>query len=249
MTLIALQRDMRAWLTREDSDAARRLAAPAGLSVYQNNYRAQLAACLADGFARTRAWIGAEAFHAAVVAHVDRVPPSSWTLYAYGRDFPPTLAIHYPNDPEVADLAWIELALADAFVAPDATALNMDQVAGVDWDQAVLRFTPTLDVADLTTNAPAIWSALGTGDMPPAPELLGEAGAVLVWRRDHVAQFRAIDQIELRAIAATRAGMSFAELCAQLVETLGEQPGVARAGALLGQWLMEGLIVDIVAQV
>jgi len=246
MTLIALQRDMRAWLTREDRGAARRIGAQAGLSVYQNNYRAQLAACLEEGFARTRAWIGAEPFRAAVVAHVDRVPPSSWTLDAYGRDFPATLATLYPSDPEVAELAWIELALAEAFVAPDAAALTMDQVAGVDWDRAVLRFTPTLELADLTTNAPAIWSALRAGDMPPAPELLVETGAVLVWRLHHVAQFRAIDQIELQAIAATRAGMSFAELCANLTEAFGEQQGIARAGTMLGRWLADGLIVEII---
>ena len=77
MTLIDLQRDMRHWLMHEDAGAAARLgpdAAP-GLRVYQNNYRAQLAACLEDSFAhRTRAWIGGTAFHQAVIAHVDRFP-------------------------------------------------------------------------------------------------------------------------------------------------------------------------------
>ncbi len=60
MSLLALQRDMRLWLTREDGDAAARLGddtAP-GLRVYQNNYRAQLAACLGESFERTRDWIG-----------------------------------------------------------------------------------------------------------------------------------------------------------------------------------------------
>ena len=250
MSLIELQRDLHDWLVREDRWSARRLgddAAP-GLRVYLNNYRAQLVACLDDSFARTRDWIGEAAFRQSVIAHVERVPPSSWTLDAYGRDFPATLALRYPSDPEVAELAAIELALADAFVGPDATALTVDQVAGVDWDCAVLRFAPTLDFVELTTNASAIWSALAAGDMPPAPEMLAETGAVLVWRHDHVAQFRAIDRIEQQAIAAMRSGTSFAELCAQLVESFGEQQGVARGGALLGQWLAEGLIVDIVAR-
>ena len=48
MSLLALQRDMRAWLICEDTPAAKRLGvdAAAGLRVYQNNYRAQLVACL-----------------------------------------------------------------------------------------------------------------------------------------------------------------------------------------------------------
>ncbi len=143
MNLIELQRDMRAWLTCEDAAAAARFgdeAAP-GLRVYQNNYRAQLAACLEESFEHTRDWIGGEAFHRAIVAHVDRVPPSSWTLDAYARDFPATLAILYPADPEVAELAWLEMALGEAFVAADADALAADDLAAVDWDRAVLRLT------------------------------------------------------------------------------------------------------------
>jgi len=247
MSLIALQRDMRAWLIREDDAAAERLgsgAAP-GLRVYQNNYRAQLAAFLEEEFAHVRDWIGGEAFHAAIVAHVDRVPPSSWTLDAYGRDFPVTLDLLYPDDPEVAELAWLDMALGEAFVAADAVALTPDALAGIDWDRAVLRITSTLDLGELTTNAPAIWSALADGEVPPAAELLPESGAILVWRSDDVSRFRAIDQYERQALLAVRSGLPFPDLCAAMVEALGEEAGIARAGEMLGQWLADGLITGI----
>lgn len=245
MSLLAMQRDMRAWLVREDEPAAARLGAGAapGLRVHQNNYRAQLVACLTDSFARTNDWLGGEAFEAAAARHIDRVPPSSWTLDAYARDFPATLAALYPDDPEVAELAWIECALGEAFVAPDAEPFSAADLAGVDWDHAVLEFTPTLDLADLTTNAPAIWSALAQEKEPPAAELLDEAGAILVWRSEQVSQFRAIDQVERQALLWVRAGMPFAELCEAMVASWGEEQGVARAGGLLGQWIADGLIV------
>ncbi|MDY7525197.1 DNA-binding domain-containing protein [Sphingomonas sp. 10B4] len=120
--MLTLQRDMRAWLVAADADAANRYgsAAAAGLLVYQNTYRAQLVACLEESFVQTRAWVGGEAFHHAIVAHIERVPPTSWTLDAYPRDFPATLALLYPDDPEVAELAWIEYALGEAFVGPDS---------------------------------------------------------------------------------------------------------------------------------
>lgn len=248
MTLIEMQRDMRAWLVREDAGAARRLGPSAGLRAYQNNYRSQLAACLEESFGRTRDWIGDDAFHQAVVAHVERVPPGSWTLDAYARDFPTTLTLRYPDDPEVGELASLELALAEAFVGPDAAALQIAQLAGVDWDRAVLRFTPTLDLAELTTNAPAIWCALAAGEVPPAAERLAEIGALLTWRHAQVSQFRAIDSLERQALIAARAAMPFAGLCAALVEACGEEQGVARAGEMLGQWLADGLIVDVVEQ-
>jgi len=247
MSLLALQRDMRAWLVGEDGRAAARLGeggAP-GLRVYLNNYRGQLVACLADSFPNSRSWIGDQAFDRAVALHVDRVPPSSWTLDAYPRDFPATLALLYPDDPEVAELAWIEFALGEAFVAPDARALSIADLTDVDWDAAVLAFTPTLDLGMLSSNAPAIWSALSEGATPPAAELLTEAGAILVWRRDHVSRFRAIDQVEHQALSWARSGMPFAKLCDHMVAAWGEGDGIARAGAMLGGWIADGLIVGV----
>ena len=82
MSLLSLQRDFRRWLTDESVDAATRIgdsAAP-GLSVYLNNYRGQLIHCLNNTFPKLRAWIGEDAFETTAALHVDRVPPSSWTL-------------------------------------------------------------------------------------------------------------------------------------------------------------------------
>jgi hypothetical protein len=247
MTLIELQRDMRAWLAHDDVAAAGRIGTGAqpGLRVYQNNYRAQLVACLEDSFARTRDWIGEEAFHQAVVAHVERVPPSSWTLDAYPRDFPATLALLYPDDSEVAELGWIECALGEAFVGPDVPAVAADGLGAIDWDRAVLHFTPTLDLGPLSTNVAAIWTTLAAGEAPPAVELLPEPGAILVWLQDQVSRFRAIDQIEQQALLAARAGLSFADLCEAMVAAHGQEDGIARAGQLLGQWLADGLITDV----
>lgn len=250
MSLIELQRDMRAWLTREDAAAATRFGddAAAGLRIYQNNYRAQLAACLEESFEHTRDWIGAEAFHQAIVMHVDRVPPSSWTLDAYSRDFPATLALLYPADREVIELAWLDMALGEAFVAADAAALTAEDLAGVDWDHAVLRLTPTLDLGDLTTNAPAIWSALAAGNVPPAAEFLPEPGAILVWRHGETAQFRAIDQYEQQALLLVLAGTPFPRLCDLMVGVFGQQAGIRRTGEMLGRWIGDGLIIAVEMQ-
>jgi len=247
MSLLAFQRDMRAWLIRADEDAAQRIGRDAvpGLAVYQNNYRAQLVACLDDAFENVRDWIGGEAFHAGVVTHIDRVPSSSWTLDAYPRDFPATLAMLYPDDAEVAELAWIEMALGEAFVASDAVALRADDLADVDWDRATFRITPTLDIGCLTTNATAIWSALSAGEVPPAAETLAEPGAILVWRDGETARFRAIDRVEQQALIAIRSGQTFSALCAGMVDAHGEQAGIACAGRMLGQWLGDGLIVGV----
>lgn len=244
VTLAELQRDFRAWLEVEATPDFGQRAVP-GLRVYQNNYRAQLAACLEASFPHTLSWIGGGAFHAAVVAHVERVPPSSWTLDAYPRDFADTLRQRYPADPEVFELANLERALDDAFVGADADPVQASALAEIDWDRAVLRFAPTLELADATTNAAAIWSALAAGDVPPPTVFLPEPATLLVWRQAMVSQFRTIDATERHMLLLARAGAPFAALCATLVEARGEADGIAQAGTYLGRWLADGLIVDI----
>lgn len=247
MTLAETQQAFSAWLRTGATERATAFGdhVQSGLDIYQNNYRAQLAACLEDSFAITRQWIGGEAFHDAVVRHVDRMPPGSWTLDAYPRDFPATLMLIYPDDPEVAELADLELALVDAFVAPDADAVKAEQVTTIDWDRAVLYFTPTLDLRPVSTNAAEIWMALTAEDTPPAASLLAQPGALMTWRHGETSQFRVIDAIEHQGILLARSGVSFANLCARLVTDVGEADGVALAGAWLGCWLAEGLIVTI----
>jgi len=247
MSLLALQRDMRAWLIGEDAAAAARMGAAAGpgLSVYQNTYRAQLVACLEESFVQTRAWIGDAAFLHAAAVHIDRVPPSSWTLDAYARDFPMTLASLHADDREIEEIAGIELALEEAFVAADHAVLTVADLSDVDWDGAIVRIAPTIAFVDLTTSAFAIWSALASNETPPPVDCPDVASAALVWRQGHRARIRVIDTLERQALMKIRAGMSFGALCGGTAEAFGAEQGTALAGQWLGRWIADGMITAI----
>jgi hypothetical protein len=246
MSLLTLQRDFRTWLTEEAGDAAARLdrGRGAGPPVYLNNYRGQLMACLTESFPTVRAWLGDAGFEGAAAHHIDRQPPHSWTLDAYALDFPQTLAILYPDDPEVVELARLECALGIAFVGADAAPVDPAKLAGIDWDRAVLHFVPTLAVLPAGTNAGAIWSAIAAGQTPPAAANLPEPAHLAVWRHGFTPSFRTIEAAEAEALACAR-GAPFATLCAHLIEAHGEGEGLALAGALLGQWLRDGLIASL----
>ena len=247
MSLLEIQRDFRAWLITGNENEARKFAAAAraGLCVYQNNYRAQLVACLEDAFARVKAWLGDEAFLAAAIDHIERTPPSDWTLDRYGRDFAETLRRLYPQHPEVAELAWLDRTLSDVLIGPDADPLETHQLATVDWDRAALRLTPTLRLGRLTTNSTAIWSALSAGKAPPNLERLSTPATLLVWRQNFTSCFRTLDEHEAQAIEHVMAGWTFGALCAKLVEAKGESEGVKIAGTWLAQWLREGLLIGV----
>jgi hypothetical protein len=247
MSLRALQRDLRAWLTEESAEAAARLGtgAAAGLSVYLNNFRSQLMACLAETFETVHTWMGDAAFEAAAATHIDRVQPCSWTLDAYAQRFPATLEALYPDDLEIGELAHLERALAEIFVGPDSLSIAAAGIGEVDWDRAVLSLVPTFALLPARTNAAAIWSAVSEGTPPPQAMLLPEPASIALWRRGFTPAFRTVDQGEAEALRKVAAGESFGALCTMLVARHGEAAAPAMAGAWLGQWLREGLIAAI----
>ena len=75
--------------------------------------------------------------------------------------------------------------------------------------------------------------------------MLEHAGGLLVWRRQFTSRLRQVDALELAALQQVQADGSFAGLCEFLVERLGEETGVMRAGEYLATWLGSELIVGV----
>jgi hypothetical protein len=244
MNLAHVQKGFHAMLAAAEDAAFDGVPPGTGRAVYRNNYRAQLVGCLEESYPLLRAFIGQEAFLHAAATHIRRMPPHAWTLDAYADDFGATLLALFPDNPDLHELAWIEHALDQAFVGPDAAPASADALAAVDWDHAVLRLTPTLHLRTASTNAAALWFALRDGGSPES-EMLAAPGGLLVWRRGFMSCLRDLDPVEHAAILHVHRDGSFAGLCALLVERLGEEQGIHSAGAMLADWLDSGLITGV----
>jgi hypothetical protein len=245
--LADMQQHFRDWLMHASDDASSLLGlnSARGLSAYQNNYRTQLVNCLRASYPTLLSWMGDEVFLEAAIQHIDRHPPSSWTLDVYGADFGDTLRSLYPHNPDLSELAWIEWALSEAFVAADASTVAPEQLANVDWDTARLLLSPSLRQHTRTTNAVAIWSALVDGVEPPEAEMLDAPAGIIVWRREFTSRLIQVDAVEHVALLALRRDDHFSALCDGLVERLGEEQGISRAGSLLAGWIASGIVVGV----
>lgn len=245
LALQRLQRDFADWLVAGSEDAALRLGGGAGLAVYQNNYRVSLMTSLEASFERVHAWLGDEAFATACARYIDDRPPHSWTLDAYGDGFAGSLARLYPEDAEVAGLAQIDWAVAQAFVGGDAVPVEAAALASVDWDRARIALVPSLLTLEIGSNADALWLALVSDGEVPAPQMLAERAGVFVWRQGFETVMRRADPIEARIADLSRHGHTFAECCGVLAQDLGEEAAVQQGGEALGRWLAEGLIAGL----
>jgi len=247
MRLSELQHNFLDWLASADDAVAARLPLAGdgrdGLAIYQNNYRGNLMACLADSFPHTLLWLGEAAFEAAAARHIDRVPPSSWTLDDYALGFPESLIEDYPYEAEVSELARIELALSQAFIAADAEVLKADQMGDVDWDRAMLQTIPALTILPLRSNADDIWIALAHEAPPPNAQWDETERPVLIWRQEWLCKMRRLNGDEAAMLGyLIGSEVPFADLCARAIGRWGEQDGIARIGQYLGQWVADELV-------
>jgi hypothetical protein len=250
MNLAEIQRGFAAYIRTEEQGELETIAPHSlrGLPVYHYAYRASLIEALRDVFERTHAWLGDELFDDAARAHIARCPPNSWTMSDYGLGFEETLSGLYPDNAEVAELAWIDWSLRIAFNGPDAPTLDMASLTDVDWETARLQLVPTLAMRPVTTNCAALWGALTEDNPePPAAEMLDGPVMLTVWRHDLMPRFHSVSDEEHQALIMAQDGVAFGAICAALTRKQEDGAGVAeRIGAMLGRWIAEGVLVAVV---
>ena len=247
MMLLDLQRDFLDFLLDRPSDMPIAVGGQdgPGLAVYHHAYRAQLVDCLKDSYDRLWAWLGDDAFEATARRHIADNPPNSWTLGDYGAGFAATVSVGYPDDPEAAEIAALDWGLRRAFDGPDAPPFDPRLLADIDWEEAVIRFVPTLELLQVRTNCGAIWNAIANGSDVPAAEMLPEPGWVRIWRVDLQPRFATIEATEMAAIRLAASGLSFAQLCDRLALDVGIEAAAELAGRYLGSWIEDQLIAEI----
>jgi len=192
-----------------------------------------------------RAWLGEDQFLRAATWHLELNAPHAWMLDACADDFGLTLRELFPEQPDLQELAWIERALDNSYLADDLGPIAPASLAGINWNTVHLRLTPTLQITHATTNAADIWSAMEAGRHQPKGRLLASPKGLLVWRRRYLSCLRTIEPLELEAISCVQAFGSFSNLCVMLSGHLGEREGVSRAAALLASWLGDELVTGV----
>jgi hypothetical protein len=122
------------------------------------------------------------------------------------------------------------------------TAEEVGRIPAADWPGMRLRLHPSVQLADLRSNAPQVWRATSAGRKAPAVAMRRRPVHWLVWRKGHEPFYRALSREEAWALDTVAKGRSFSDLCEGLPRHVRGVHAAQRAAQLLKGWLEEGLV-------
>lgn len=215
--------------------------------VYRHAYVARLAEIVGEDYEQVHAYLGDQAFARLVKAYIAAHPSDQRNARWFSRHLPAFIAklAAYAKHPEVAELATLEKALADAFDGPDCKALTIEALAVLEpeaWPCLVFQPNPTATHLDFATNAAAIWSALKNETAPPKPARLPEPQAIIVWRQEFTARFRPFSTEEAMMWDEAAKGVRFGVLCEMVATFSGEDEAELRSASYLKSWIDTGML-------
>jgi hypothetical protein len=252
MNLYALQTGFRDLLLKDGPPQG--TPYDAGLRVYHYAYRMRLLTLLRSTFDKTWTWIGVEQFESAANQHIDGHSPRSWTLDDYGADFHQTLAALMPEEPEVAELAWLEWVMRSAFSGLDGPVFTAAEfAASADEEGACERLcfdcVGSLQARLIATNCAGVWHALVEKSEAPTALLLDQPALLYVWRKNLVSVFRVFKPEEQSVFAMIREGHDFGHICTVAAKRMTAHAAAETVGSMLASWIGEGMIGSVRAPV
>lgn len=208
--------------------------ADARVGVYAHAYLARLVDVLAGDYSALRAWLDGDAFAALARRYLEAHPSRHPNLNRLGARFPAFL--RRVGAPRFAcELARLELALTEAFDAPEFTPLPADALAALPpsrWARLRLAPNPSVRLLRLPAAVLDFQGAWREGRATPPPR----AGVLdlCVFRADDRLGSRVLPRDAARLLRALDRGEA-------LATAVGRLPAGSPVDAWFAQWRADGV--------
>jgi Putative DNA-binding domain len=216
--------------------------------VYQNGYIGRLVDILANDYEDLKSYLGEDEFDELARLYISAYPSRSQNARWFGSRMVEFLLgdRRYSPRRELADLAAIEQALANAFDAKDAPHLTVQDLAKHkpdDWGRLTFAPHPSVATLNIQSAAFAIWRAVKDGKSPPRVKTKA-AHHLLIWRQGTTPMIREISAEESMMWTEACRGLRFEALC-EMAATFDDPDGAAlRAAQYLQGWLSAEMMAE-----
>jgi hypothetical protein len=223
-----------------------RLSAIDRVGIYANAYFFRLLDVLREDFPCVATVLGDAVFHNLVTGYLIEYPPDRASVVECGRYFADHVGGHpiARKFPFLADLAGLERASVEIFLAPDAATLTIEDLRAIEpsrWASIRLKAVPAARVLEHRWPASKLAAEIERGRKFKSPSR--RANSVLVWRRDNSVRRREVAGPERAAIAAMIRGSTFGRICTIVARAAAAKDPAKAAAAMLANWVADKLLV------
>jgi hypothetical protein len=221
-----------------------RLSSRERVDIYTRQYPARMHDALAEDFPCLVHALGHSRFDALVPAYARAHPSEHHDLGQFGRRLVSYLRRRARTLPraDLADLAALEWARAQCFLAADAGPVGREALAALPPEaipHARLLLIPGLAVLDASYDVLPLWKALDEGRRAPKPRAARPSHTV-VWRKGYQVFHAPADKPEAKALRLAQAGEPLAA-----VMMPWSRLGTAAAFEALASWFSEGMVAAV----
>lgn len=216
--------------------------------VYRHAYRSRLVAALRSNYPVLHLSLGDEGFDALALDYLTHHPSTQPSIRWFGQ----TLAQHMNGEgmrhvphPALVDLAHMEWALGTSFDSPDATPLQLADLAGTppdDWPTLRFAAHPAVRLLSLDWAVEPVWQQLTHDDRASTGEPQALAHTLLVWRPQLATHWRSLEATEAKLLRQCLSGDCVADLCASAPDWAPQQQAISVALAHLQRWVLDGVL-------
>lgn len=226
----------------DDLIEAGALSADARLAIYSEMYFLRMRDSLVEDTPHVAKLVDPHELEHLVVGYMKASPSTHYSLARFAHGWPKFLkerAKHLPR-PDLGDLAMLEWARAESFIAPNGPVLDVtapSQMAPEKFVTARLDFTTSVKLLKLEYDVLPLWAALEKG----------ESALPVVWRPVHVMAWRKglevfhveVSKEEFRAAQTAATGGTVEMMC----EAFAKKDDAAKAAfAAIASWFHEGMV-------
>jgi hypothetical protein len=218
------------------------------IEIYQGMYVLRMADALASDYPSLKHFLGEHGFFELVRDYVQVYPSRSYTLNRLGDHLPEFLmnARGQKHQAFLADLARLELAVAEVFDAPEGASLSASQIGAVrveEWERAVLRVVPAFQLLSLRYNANDYTQAVKQAKRVPRPRL--KQAWVAIYRRGYAVYRHELPHAAHDLLFDLARGICLGQAVQAALERPGRRPQEQQLFRWFREWVSGGIFASV----
>jgi len=218
------------------------------MALYGNAYVLRLKEALGSDYERLHSYLGDDLFENLMQKYIERYPSHHPSLRYFGKNMTELVESlePYKQLSEVAEITRIEQAFGYSFDAANSQNVTLEQLAQLKpdaWATLVLHFHDAVQLLPQHNNSFQIWQALADEQTPPIKSACDTTW--LIWRKDMVSRYRALEAAEVSALNVAMLGGNFSEVCEALLEHYSAAETPQQAVTFLQQWIHDQMVCEV----